>query len=83
MTNQDVVAKLVDILTPLAEGRVADINENTELTGELALDSLKVMDLLMAVEDEFDVSVPINMLAEVKTVGDLAVQIQKAAGQNA
>lgn len=83
MTNQDVVGKLVAILNPLAEGRVANINENTELTGELALDSLKVMDLLMAVEDEFDVSVPINMLADVKTVGDLAVQIQRAAGQNA
>lgn len=83
MTNQDVVAKLVAILNPLAEGRVAHIDENTELTGELALDSLKVMDLLMAVEDEFDVSVPINMLADVKTVGDLAVQIQRAAGQNA
>ncbi len=86
MNYQDVVAQLVTILTPLAEGRVAVIDESTELTGQLALDSLKVMDLMLAVEDEFDISVPINAIAEVRTVGDLATQIQKirtGAGQDA
>ena len=49
----------------------------------LPLDSLKVMDLVVAVEDRFDISVPINALADVKTVGDLASLIQKSAGENA
>ncbi|MET0254320.1 MAG: acyl carrier protein [Luteibacter sp.] len=83
MNHQDVVAKLVDILIPIAEGRVATIGADTQLTGELELDSLKVMDLVLAVEDEFDISIPINALADVKTVGDLAVQIQKVVGENA
>ncbi|MDQ7997226.1 MAG: acyl carrier protein [Luteibacter sp.] len=83
MNHQDIVAKLVDILEPLAEGRVADIGENTELTGELALDSLRVMDLVLAVEDEFDISIPINALAEIKTVGDLAAQIETTLSANA
>jgi acyl carrier protein len=86
MNHQDVVAQLVTILTPLAEGRVAVIDEGTELTGQLELDSLKVMDLMLAVEDDFDISVPINAIAEVRTVGDLATQIQKiqqGAGQGA
>lgn len=82
MDYQHIVAQLVDILTPLAEGRVAVIDESTELAGQLALDSLQVMDLMLAVEDSFDISVPINALAEVKTVGDLALQIQKCAGGN-
>jgi len=80
MNHQDVVAQLVDILTPLAEGRVTAIGEDTELTGELALDSLKVMDLVLAVEDRFDISIPINALADVRTVGDLASTIQKGLG---
>ena len=83
MNHQEVVAQLVEILTPLAEGRVAAIGEDTELTGELALDSLKVMDLVLAVEDRFDISVPINALADVRTVGDLASTIQKNLGENA
>ncbi|HEY0199676.1 MAG TPA: acyl carrier protein [Rhodanobacter sp.] len=83
MNHQDVVAQIIDIVTPLAEGRVAVIGEDTELTGQLGLDSLKVMDLVVAVEDQFDLSVPINALAEVKTVGDLALLIQKCAGEDA
>jgi acyl carrier protein len=83
MNHHDVVARIIDIVTPLAEGRVAAIDENTELTAQLALDSLKVLDLVVAVEDEFDISVPINALAEVRTVGDLATLIQKSAGDEA
>jgi acyl carrier protein len=62
---------------------VATIGENTELTGELALDSLKVMDLVLAIEDHFDISVPINELANVRTVGDLALTIGKGLGEGA
>lgn len=80
MNHQDVVARLIDILTPLAEGRVAVIGEDTELAGQLALDSLRVMDLMMVVEDTFDISVPVNLLAEIRTVGDLASAIQSCAG---
>ena len=43
MNHQDVVAQLIELVTPIAEGRVALIDENTGLTSELALDSLKVM----------------------------------------
>ena len=83
MNHQDVVAQIVDIVTPLAQGRVAVIGEHTELTGQLALDSLKVMDLVVAVEDRFDISVPINALADIRTVGDLASLIQKSTGASA
>lgn len=83
MIYQNVVAQVVDILTPLAEGRVAVIDENTELNGQLALDSLKVMDLMLAVEDRFDISVPINALAGLRTVGDLVVEILKCTGSAA
>lgn len=80
MDYQDVLAQLIDILTPLVKNRQVAIGETTELTGQLAMDSLQVMDLVVAVEDHFDINVPLNALAEVKTVGDLAVQIQKVTG---
>jgi acyl carrier protein len=83
MNHQEVVAQIAELVTPIAQGRVAVIGENTELTSQLALDSLKVMDLLVAVEDHFDISVPINSLADVKTVGDFARVVQKFAGANA
>jgi acyl carrier protein len=83
MNHQDVVAKLIELVTPFAEGRPVVITESTGITSELGLDSLKVMDLVVAVEDDFDISVPINALAEVRTVGDFATLIQKSTGDNA
>lgn len=83
MNRKEVIAQIIDIVTPLSTARLAVIGEDTELTGQLALDSLKVMDLLVAVEDHFDISVPINALADVKTVGDFASVVQKFAGANA
>ena len=80
MDHQHIVARLVEILTPLAEGRVPHIDEATGLTSELALDSMAVMNMVMAAEDAFDIALPVNMLAEVKTVGDLATQIEKRLG---
>ncbi|HVI56221.1 MAG TPA: acyl carrier protein [Luteibacter sp.] len=83
MNHHDVVAQLVELVTPIAEGRVAVIDESTGLTSELGLDSLRVMDLVVAVEDRFDISVPINALAEVRTMGDFASLIQKSTGDAA
>jgi acyl carrier protein len=39
------------------------------------MDSLQVMDLMMEVEDRFDVSIPLNMVPEIATVGQLAQTI--------
>lgn len=63
----DRVAGLVADRVPLKE-RVA----GEARIRELGLDSVAVMDLVMAVEDEFDVAFPLDRLAEVETVDDLA-----------
>lgn len=76
MEYQSILDQLLDILVPLAKGRV-EVGPDTDLVGALGMDSLQVMDLMLAVEDRFDVSVPVNVLGDVKTVSDLARQIQK------
>ena len=47
-----------------------------DLLGDLDLDSLRVMNLLLQVEDRFDISIPVSVLPDVKTVKDLALQIE-------
>lgn len=49
----------------------------TDLIDELAIDSVKLLSLIMEIEDEFDISIPINVLADVNTVRDLADLIYK------
>lgn len=83
MNHQEVVATIIELLAPIAGNRVAVIEEQTGLTSELGLDSLQVMDLVVAIEEHFDISVPINALAELKAVGELALLVKNIAGQSA
>ncbi len=72
----DVLSELLEtihVLVPNAER----LDEDTELVGSLGLDSMKVMNLLQEVEDRFDVSIPLNVLPDVRTVGDLARKIHQ------
>ena len=53
------------------------ITTETDISQDLNLDSLAVMDLMMELEEKFDVSIPLNLLPEVRTVGDLSATIRK------
>ena len=80
MTHATVVDELVKAVTAVIE-RPGPIDENTELTGELHLDSLQIMNLLLSIEDHFDISIPVNVLANVRTIGDLARHIEERTDQ--
>jgi acyl carrier protein len=57
------------------------IREDTDLVADLGLDSLKVMKILETVEDDFDISIPLNILPDVRTVKEFVTQIQKLTGE--
>jgi acyl carrier protein len=54
-----------------------DLNESTGLVSDMGLSSLEVMELIEQVEDHFDISIPLNILPDVNTVGDLAHRVQE------
>ena len=58
-----------------------DINGNCKIMEDLALDSLAIMNFLMDVEDTLDVSVPLDQLADIHTINDLANCILKLKNQ--
>jgi len=79
---QEILSRLYDLLQPMVpEGQ--GFEEDTDLVADLGLDSMKVMDLLASVEDHFDISVPLNILPEVHTIGDFATQLQKLIKEEA
>ncbi|MDT8406624.1 MAG: acyl carrier protein [Methylococcales bacterium] len=53
------------------------VDPDGNLVDQLDLDSIKVLNLIMDVEDEFDVSIPINRLVDVQTVRQLAQMIDQ------
>ncbi|MBZ9456522.1 acyl carrier protein, partial [Escherichia coli] len=57
-------------LQDLVENGV-EIKPDSDLVNALGLESIKVMDLLMMLEDRFDISIPINILLDVKPPAQL------------
>jgi acyl carrier protein len=53
------------------------LNEESELVTGLCLTSLQVMELIEQIEDHFDISIPLNILPDIRTVHDLALQLEK------
>lgn len=60
-----------------------DLSESTDITKDLHVDSLAVMDLIFALEEHFDVSVPLNDLADIQTIGELSELVEKIAAKEA
>ena len=49
----------------------APITDGTVIYKDLSIDSLAVMDVILELEDRFEVSIPINTVAEIHTVREL------------
>lgn len=74
MSIQD---KIFDII---AEGIKVDkgsITLESDFVKDLNADSLDVAELIMAVEDEFKISIPDSELENIKIVGDMVNYIEK------
>ena len=67
----DILQKLNEHLKQFCPAEI-EITPDTDLINQLAIDSVKLLNLVMEIEDEFDISVPLNALADVQTVHELA-----------
>lgn len=57
----------------------ADINEDTSFTEDIGADSLDLVELVMALEQEFDVEIDDDEIENIKTVGDAVRYIKDKA----
>ena len=58
-------------------GRPVELKSDTRIVDDLELDSLAVMNFVMAVEDRYDISIPLDAIAEVETVADLVATVER------
>ena len=71
-----VLEKVKAILAEQFDADDDKITADTDLQEDLGADSLDVVDLLMSIEDEFDVEVPDEEIENIKTVGALVSYIE-------
>lgn len=69
--NQDTVNQVIAVLQKF-DKTGKQISSSTDIAAELDLDSLAVMDVIMELEESMDISIPLNLIPDIRTVGDLA-----------
>lgn len=71
-----VLDKLRKILEDQLDIDPATVNENTDIAEDLGADSLDVVELVMTVEEEFDITIEDSDAHLFKTVGDVVNYIE-------
>ena len=79
-TTEEVLQQILDIIKSMVPEDGPPISADLDLVNDLGLDSIKVMEVMETLEDSFDISIPINILPGIRTVKDLAVEIQNLTG---
>ncbi len=71
-----VFDKVKELISEQLDVKADDITEASSIQDDLGADSLDVVDLVMALEDEFDVEIPEDQVENIKTVGDIVKFIE-------
>jgi acyl carrier protein len=68
----DLTLREIGLAASRVLGRVVEVTDATHIGRDLAVDSLALMNIILELEDHFDISIPLDRLASVETVGDLS-----------
>lgn len=74
MKRTEIMTKLTEIVRPWARdaGALQRLSESTRLLDDLKINSARFVDLVLEIEDEFEVEVPDEKADQVVTLGDAA-----------
>ena len=71
----DTIDQICKLLQPFNTNGTT-LTPDTDISTDLNIDSVTVMDFVMEVEDHFDIEVPLNVLSETRTISDLAKVVE-------
>ena len=80
-TYRDILTQTCELLEPYASGRT--LEEGTDLLTQVGLDSIQAMEVLLAAEGRFDMSIPLNVLQASAAGSEPVVQQLVIVGQRA
>lgn len=74
-----ILEKVKVILAEQFDVDESELTNDTDLQEDLGADSLDVVDLLMSIEDEFEIEIPDEEIENIRTVGELVSYIEANA----
>ncbi len=72
MTHEEAFQAVIKILTPHVKNQAAldGVSDETNILDDLKVNSARLVDVVLAFEDEFDIEIPDEDVDSVNTVGD-------------
>ena len=77
-TRDEILEGLAEILEDVAGVNPDDVKEEKSFTEDLDVDSLSMVEVVVAAEEKFGVKIPDDEVQNLKTVGDAVSYISKA-----
>lgn len=77
MTRDEITAGLADILEEVAGVNPEDVSDDKSFTEDLDVDSLSMVEVVVAAEEKFGVKIPDDEVQNLKTVGNAVDYILK------
>ena len=74
--------KLKKVIAEVLNVDEAEITMDTTFEDDLGADSLDIFQIIMGIEEAFDVEIPNEAAEKIVTVGDAVEEIKKATSQN-
>ena len=74
--------KLMKIIVDVLNVDENEITMDTTFIDDLGADSLDVFQIIMGLEEEFDIEIPNEQAEKIVTVGDAVEQIKAAMNEN-
>ena len=74
--------KLKEIIADVLNVEVNDITEDTTFVDDLGADSLDIFQIIMGIEETFDIEIDNDDAEQISTVGDAVEQIKNATNTN-
>ena len=78
--SNDIFERVKKVTVEELDVKPEEITMEASFTDDLGADSLDVVELVMAFEDEFEIDIPDEEVGEIKTVGNAVDYITKKKG---
>ncbi|MDE7154131.1 MAG: acyl carrier protein [Muribaculaceae bacterium] len=79
--SEEVASKVKEIIVDLLGAEESKVTESASFTTDLGADSLETVDLIMKLEQEFDIEIPEEEANGITTVGQAIEYVQKAVAE--
>lgn len=79
-SHEEIFDKVCELLKPY-NPQNRPILKESGIMSDLEVDSVAVFDLVMGLEDHYDISIPMEMVSDIKTVGELVNAVKELTSE--